>query len=229
MKKSLSLFLFTAMLTLSSIVVASEFEVLEFRVLESDFKAAQEPVADLDGNYCVVLRIDGNIPEGLALEEKVYKTEKTKSGEVYFYISARESQITLKAPGFNPLNAEAPDGEFILGKVYYLRLKAIISQSEEAAALPVLIASQPEGAKIILNGNKMGQTNGKLRLAPGTYELLLGKPGYEILANMIEVKEDQKNIFSFSRLVICLVMRLRTMFMSISMSINLALISFAAL
>ena len=198
MKKKLWLFILPALLILSSAVMASEFEVLEFRVLESDFKAAQEPVADLDGNYCAVLRIDGNIPKGLALEEKVYKTEKTKSGEIYFYISAREGQINLKAPGFSPLSVPAPDGEFILGKVYYLRLKTIISQSKEAAALPVLIASQPKGAKIILNGTKMGQTNGKLRLAPGTYELLLGKPGYEILANMIEVKEDQKNIFSFA-------------------------------
>ena len=198
MKRHLGLILLSVLVFFSSRVIASEFKVLEFRLLESDFKAAQDPVADLDGNYCAVLRIDGNIPDGLTLEEKVYKTEKTNSGEVYFYISAGESRITLKAPGFEALSAAPPEGEFILGKVYYLRLKTIVSESKEPAALPVLIASQPEGAKIVLNGQKMGMTNGKFQLAPGTYELLLGKPGYEIFANMIEVKEDQKNIFSFA-------------------------------
>lgn len=198
MNRKLWLFILPVMLIFASALSASEFEVLEFRVLESDFKAAQEPVSDLDGNYCAVLRIDGTIPDGLTLEEKVYKTEKTKSGEVYFYISARESQITLKAPGFSDLSVPAPDGEFILGKVYYLRLKTNISQPTASATLPVLIASQPEGAKIILNGEKMGITNGKMRLEPGTYELLLGKPGYEILARHIEVSEQQKNIFSFT-------------------------------
>ena len=181
-----------------SALQASEIKVKEFRVLDGDFKAEAEPVMDLDQNYCAVLRIDGSIPEGLTLEEKVYKAEELPSGEIYFYISARETEITFQAPGFNPLTVDVPDGELMLGKVYYVRLKTIIKEDAKPAELPVLIASYPEGAKIILNNQKMGLTNGKFKLKAGTYELLLGKPGYEITAELIEVKEDQKNIFAFN-------------------------------
>jgi len=197
MKKRSWFSLLIALLILSTAVMASEFKVLGFRVLDSDFKAAREPIPDLDGNYCAVIRIDGTIPAGLSLEEKVYKAEKTKPGEMYFYISAREKQITLTAPDFDPLIVSAPDGEFVLGQVYYLRLKTRPNPQKELATLPVLIASQPEGARIILNGKKQGFTNGKLKLEPGTYELLLGKPGYEILAQLIEIKNDGENVFNF--------------------------------
>jgi len=180
-----------------SAMQASEIKVKEFRVLDGDFKAESEPVMDLDRNYCAVLRIDGSIPDGLALEEKVYKTEKLPSGEIYLYISAMETQITFEAPGFTSLTVDVPDGELMLGKVYYVRLKTIIKE-EIPSELPVLIASHPEGAKIVLNNQKMGLTNGKFKLKAGTYELLLGKPGYEITAVLIEVKEDQKNIFAFN-------------------------------
>ncbi len=134
-----------------SAMQASEIKINEFRVLDGDFKAESEPVMDLDRNYCAVLRIDGSIPEGLTLDEKVYKTEKLSSGEIYFYVSASETQITFQAPGFTPLTVDVPDGELMLGKVYYVRMKTIIKQDEGPAELPVLIASQPEGAKIVLN------------------------------------------------------------------------------
>jgi len=199
MKKSgLRVTLFALVLGLVSALQASEFKLVDFRPLRSDFKAEAAPVMDLDGNYCTVLRVDGTLPPGFSLEEKVYKKEKTSSGEIYFYISAREKEVTFTAPGFSPLTVSPPDGSFVLGQVYYVRLKTIVSQPAEAAALPVLITSQPEGAKIILNRQPAGYTNAGFKLTPGNYEILLGKPGYEILAGTFEVKENQKNIFNFT-------------------------------
>ncbi len=197
-RRVLKFFLFAALLGLISLLQASEFKLIEFRALKSDFKAEAAPVMDLDGNYCTVLRVDGNLPDGLSLEEKVYKKEKTSSGEMYFYISSREKEVTFTAPGFTPLTAPAPDGNFVLGQVYYVRLKTIISQPAEPVALPVLISSQPEGAKIILNRQPAGYTNASFKLSPGNYEILLGKPGYEILAGTFEVKGNQNNVFNFT-------------------------------
>ncbi len=177
-------------------LLADQIEVTEFRVLHSDFKAEAEPVQDLDGNYCAVIRVDGDIPSGLSLAEKVYKKEETDGGEIYFYISAKEAQITLESLASDPLTLNVPDNGFMVGKVYYLRIKSVAE--EGPAQLPVLIATKPEDAKILLNGEDVGFSNKTVKLEPGTYELLLGKPGYEIVADLIEVKSDQKNVFSYA-------------------------------
>ena len=186
--------LIAVLLLAINLISADELKVSEFRELISDFKAVDDPVLDLDKNYCTVIRIDGDIPHGLTLQQKVYKSQKISAGELYFYISSKEKDITLVASGLKSLTIPAPEGSFQMGTVYYLRL---ILEESASKSLPVLISSEPDGATIKINGKKVGFTNEKLELEPGSYQLLISKAGYENLSDLIKVTPNQKNIFQY--------------------------------
>lgn len=192
---SLFFFVFLAMTSVQS---QNRFEVQEFRVLHSDFKAEMEPVSDLDGNYCAVLRVETKAADKLDLEQKVYKKEIISDKACYLYVSAREQEITFTAPGYDALTVQPPDGSFMLGKVYYTRLKSVIKDKPAPKAMPVLIGSKPTGARLILNGEEIGHTDKAFPLDSGTYQLILMKEGYETLHKKIEISENKENIFSFS-------------------------------
>ncbi|MBD3224642.1 MAG: PEGA domain-containing protein, partial [Caldithrix sp.] len=164
------------------------------------FKAEMEPVSDLDGNYCTVLRVESMAADDLNLEEKVYKKEMIDNNACYFYISARESEITFTAPQYEPITVKPPDNKFMLGKVYYVRLKSVPAQNKDvqSRSMPVLISSNPDGARLILNGQEIGYTNKALPLQVGVYELVLVKDGYATLKKEISITGDKENIFQFS-------------------------------
>ena len=102
-----------------------DFKVNEFRKLLSDFQAEQNPVLDLDKNYCSVLRVESDVKKGLSLSQKIYKKINIKPGEYYFYVSSREKNITFKALNYNSYTIDVPKKGLKMGQVYYIRLESI--------------------------------------------------------------------------------------------------------
>jgi len=61
----------------------------------------------------------------------------------------------------------------------------------EALAKGLYVSSKPSGADIFINGAKQsGQTPVNLPLAPGQYDMVLRRPGYEAYADKIQVKDN---------------------------------------
>lgn len=189
---------FLIVLLLSMNLFAKEFELIEFRILHKDFKAEMSPVMDIDGQFCAALRVESEVPTDLSLDQKIYKKEEIKSGEYYFFISYKEKNITFKAPNYKTLAVPVPDNGLIMGKVYYVRLKSKEDAVEPPKVQQVLIASNPDGAKLLINGEDKGFTSKGLALLPGFYEFYLNKQGYAALKQTIEVKARQENIFNFT-------------------------------
>jgi len=196
MMKSLIVFGFILLNAMG--LMARDFELVEFRVLHKDFKAEMSPVMDIDGQVCAALRVECDNAISIGLDQKVYKVEEIKAGEYYFYITYKEKKITFKSPNHNPLTVDVPDNGLIMGKVYYVRLKSVESADQTPKAQQVLIASNPDGAKIILNGEEKGLTSKAMSLMPGQYEIYLSKSGYALLKQMIVVKNQSENVFNFT-------------------------------
>jgi hypothetical protein len=190
--------LFFAFVLLTAIIAGNQIQVTEFRELDSDFTAEATPQTDLDGNYCFVLRLDGDFPADIQPEQKVYHRKKAPDNGLYFYLSAKESKVVLAADTFSPLTLTPPDGHsFTYGKVYYARLKTVIGE-KSPDQLQIMITTKPEKAVVNLNGEMLGLSPQTAAIAPGTYALKLTLEGYENYADLITVGSDTKKVFRYT-------------------------------
>jgi hypothetical protein len=146
------------------------FTVLEFRDLQSDFKAQTDPELDMDMNYCSVLRVESTRSVEMSLKEKTYRKEKISSGKYYFYFSSREKSLTLQSPNYEDLIIEAPERGFKPGVVYFLRV-------DTKDDVEVTINVNPSHALVRVNGKRWLNTTEKL--VPGKYDLEITSDGYE--------------------------------------------------
>ncbi len=60
------------------------------------------------------------------------------------------------------------------------------------------MTSEPEGARLFLNGEEKGTTPLELELRPGRYLLLLTREGYESVERAIEVERGGYALIRFS-------------------------------
>ncbi len=183
----LVLFVLFFSLIFSTSLFAMRFELEEFRKLSADFKAEMEPMADMDMNYCSVLKVEVDRPIDLSLMQKVYKKENIDEDEFYFYVSSREDNITFHAPHFVPLTVDVPKGGLKIGTTYYVRLATLED-------VDVTINVEPEEAQIMVNGLIWELPKGKL--IPGEYVIFLLADGFEEILDTVFVSPTN-TIFNY--------------------------------
>jgi hypothetical protein len=164
------------------------FTVLEFRELQSDFKAQTDPELDMDMNYCSVLRVESTRAVEISLKEKTYRTEKIGPGKFYFYFSSREKSLTLQSHNYEPLTIEAPERGFKPGIVYFLRL-------DTRDDVDVSIRVNPQNANIRIDGELWAQSTGKL--TPGNHALEITLEGYEPIHETLQI-ENRAAVFNYT-------------------------------
>ncbi|MCK4357736.1 MAG: LPP20 family lipoprotein [Candidatus Cloacimonetes bacterium] len=103
-------------------------------------------------------------------------------------IEASYNKLTINRKDFVEMLAEAEDAIS----------KAGLYAASTGNPIPVMIKSTPDNAKILINRQDYGYSNTEISLTPGHYEIYLSKPEFEDLIQIIEVNEDQENIFAFA-------------------------------
>ncbi|MCD6234739.1 MAG: hypothetical protein J7K63_06865 [Candidatus Marinimicrobia bacterium] len=164
------------------------FTILEFRELQSDFKAQTAPELDMDMNYCSVLRVESTRAVEISLKEKTYRTEKIGPGKFYFYFSSREKFLTLQSHSYESLTIEPPERGFKPGVVYFLRV-------DTRDDVDVSIRVNPQDAKIRVDGELWTQNNGKL--TPGNHDLEITLDGYEPIHETLQI-ENRPAVFNYT-------------------------------
>ncbi|MBL7086710.1 MAG: LPP20 family lipoprotein [Candidatus Cloacimonetes bacterium] len=104
-------------------------------------------------------------------------------------IEASYNKLSINKKDFVEMLAEAEDA--------LSRLNLYVDTSL-GNPIPVFITSTPDEAKILINRQDYGYSNTEISLTLGNYEIYLSKPGFEDLIQIIEVNEDQENIFAFA-------------------------------
>ncbi|HBY17899.1 MAG TPA: hypothetical protein DEH00_01850, partial [Candidatus Marinimicrobia bacterium] len=176
------------LLMCTALLWGRSFAVLEFRELQSDFKAQTDPELDMDMNYCSVLRVESTRAVEISLKEKTYRTEKIGPGKFYFYFSAREKSLTLQSRNYEPLTIEAPDRGFKPGIVYFLRV-------DTHDDVDVSIRVNPPNANIRIDRDLWAQNTGKL--TPGSHSLEITLEGYDPIHETLQI-ENRAAVFNYT-------------------------------
>ncbi|MCF7793217.1 MAG: PEGA domain-containing protein [Candidatus Cloacimonetes bacterium] len=160
---------------------AKQFQLTEFRSLPADFHAERNSVLDMDMEYCAAVKVECDVPTDLNLKQKVYKRENIASGVYYFFVSAREQQITFEAPDYEPLTVDVPEGGLEKGVTYYARLESI-----DDVIITLNIYPSPDRVSI----NEKLISKSKVMIAPGSYRLQIEKAGFEPIDEEISVGKN---------------------------------------
>lgn len=76
---------------------AQKFEVSGFRLLPNDVSAFIQPVTDLNGEDCALLKVQAGEDFAFSTPLGIVRRED-KTGEIWLYIPARSKKITIKHP-----------------------------------------------------------------------------------------------------------------------------------
>jgi hypothetical protein len=107
---------------------------------------------------------------------------------IYFSVGARDVSRMLRSPGIivpftptsRPTSKSAPRNT-----------PTPQPPSSDAARSGLFVSSNPPGAEIFINGMKQPvQTPGSLALAPGQYDLVVRRSGYDAYAGRVQVKDN---------------------------------------
>lgn len=112
-------------------------------------------------------------------------------------VSPKSEKKAIEA-SFNKLSIKKKDFAEMLAEAEDAILKVGIYTALTGNPVQVMITSTPDDAKILINRQDYGYSNTEISLSPGNYEIYLSKPGFEDLIQIIEVNEDQENIFAFA-------------------------------
>jgi len=161
----------------------------------------------LQGNVSVV---DTKEIEGFKGKQFIANSELTlfmvvkSTGEKVSSFSASGKGVSSKSEkkaieaSYNKLSINKKDFVEMLAEAEDAISKAGLYAVSTGNPIPVMIKSTPDNAKIQINRQDYGYSNTEISLAPGNYEIYLSKPKFEDLIQIIEVNEDQENIFAFA-------------------------------
>lgn len=104
MKKRIyiSLFVTALLLSISDVVCAQQFTVKSFRILPNDISSYINPVRDLNGEACALIKVVGSndfvfsSPLGIV-------HRKNETGEIWIYLPKGSVQLTIKHPQWGVL------------------------------------------------------------------------------------------------------------------------------
>ena len=166
MKKA-QLLLFIIFTILATTSYSQEFKVLEFKHLENNTTARIYKKNDVNGQSCGVLIIKHNFSDFTIETGKGYEGKESKIGETWLWLSPDEYQLIIRKEGYVPL---------------YYSLKDKI-QSLETYELTVtndygIVEINIPKAEILLDGQKVGESNCVLNLKEGKYTVKATRQNY---------------------------------------------------
>lgn len=165
---------------------AQRFEIERFYLDNKDVSATVDPVKDVSGRVCALIKVRSNLSNLLfdsnaGIAKLVYQT-----GEVLLYVQSGERSLKFMKEGFVTKNFDM-DPIPQSGKVYILEL---VATDIPLQALPVTIRITPPDAKLTINGNEVPNTTTH-QLAVGENTIRIEKTDYQTIEKTIKVNEQQ--------------------------------------
>lgn len=179
--------LFLAALLVAGPLVGQEMSVKSFELREKDLNAKVNPVFDLNGEECALVRVQIAL-SGVVFEGMVMGQPKEMTGEYFVYMPTMARSLRIKADGYLPLEYTFP---FRLEKLRTYGMRILLPGVPDAGELPrptaqyVVMNVQPKEAMVIIdNMPRALDANGALFL-----ELPLGEHTYQISASGCRSKQ----------------------------------------
>lgn len=181
MKMIRNIALFLSVLLVAGPLVGQEMSVKSFELREKDLNAKVNPVFDLNGEECALVRVQIAL-SGVVFEGMVMGQPKEMTGEYFVYMPTMARSLRIKADGYLPLEYTFP---FRLEKLRTYSMRILLPGVPDAGELPrptaqyLVLNVQPKGAMVIIdNMPRALDANGTLFL-----ELPLGEHTYQISAS----------------------------------------------
>ncbi len=165
-----AMLLFVGLLSAAEIVVKEEL-----RVISNDLTLFRNPIMDLNGRECALIKIFTDIaPFNKIASDQTPVDIIDRSGEVWLYLSPGERRLVFSKDGYARLNYDLPI-TIESNKVYEMKL--IGSGVNVSRAFPVTIRVNPADAILKVDNVEYDAARPVL-LEPGTYSMEVSKTGY---------------------------------------------------
>jgi len=178
--KSLILFL---LLLVPGCIYSQEMKVKEARLLQDDLAALDNPVVDINGNQCALLKIDAGTLEGLTFPDSNQYVKTGKVGnEYYVYVPGSFYKLKMQQDKYLPLEVNFKEQfgiRFRSGSTYYVKLDVPTANKELLS--DVYINVRPKQADLYLNNelqSKSSDGNYKFQVEAGNYNYLVKADNY---------------------------------------------------
>ncbi len=134
--------MFILLICCCSNICAQEFRVASFSLLESDLTARVNPVFDLNGDACALIKVIGDSrfdfsgPLGI-----VKRTERT--AEILLYVPAGTKQLTISHPSWGMLRNYALPMTLDGRDTYEMVLESLVVSQPEPVLVPDTLSETP--------------------------------------------------------------------------------------
>lgn len=195
MKKFLFPLLFFAALFASPVCPGQEFIVKSFDLRSNDLKAKSNPVCDLNGDPCALIRVMVAL-RGCTFEGSIIGEPKADPGEYLVYIPAGTRTLRVKHPDYLPLDFRFPV-KIEKNRTYELRLLLPgVPEGELPRVESQFLAMNvtPREAVVFVDSMMRPLTDGmlflELKLGEHTYQV--SAPGYRAERGVFYILEEDK-------------------------------------
>lgn len=179
------------------LAISQELKKKDFGIALTDIEARTNPVQDINGDYCALVKIHIPILQGLQVESSnlIGEPEHTV-GEYKVYLCEGTRKVTLKHPNYVPTIIDF--GEKLKGKTTYV-LTLELPRSEDNTTL-VQILTNVNLCDLKIDDKTYSTTDGRfnIKLSPGEYDYTIttSSKGFKPLAGKVVVtQEDVDNAF----------------------------------
>ena len=164
---------------------AQELTVQSFRLNATDLDARVNPVFDLNGEACALIKV-AIVGEGISFEGNISRMEKHRQSEYYVYMPAGSKRLKVIAQGYLPLMVEFSgyiDGKIEKNHTYELR----VLTPKQQAMMPaiekqfLLMTVFPQDANVIIDEISYSVNGGRVSadLFCGTHRYRVEKPMFK--------------------------------------------------
>lgn len=117
---------------------AQDFSVASFRALPNDVSAFINPVHDLNGDGCALIKVEADDDFAFSTPLGIIK-RIDKTGEIWLYLPAKSKKITIKHPEWGVLRDYMFDTRLESHVTYEMRLDQPLKIRETAIPEPIII------------------------------------------------------------------------------------------
>ena len=201
MNKILLIFLILCSMVLP--LSAQELTVQSFRLNATDLDARVNPVFDLNGESCALVKV-AIVGNSISFEGNISRMEKHRQSEYYVYMPAGSKRLKVISQGYLPLSVEFSDYGIKLEKsqTYELRIVSpmILGTIPSIEKQFLIMDVSPSDATVLIDDIPQKLENGVL-----TVDLVCGKHSYSVERAMFkrvdgefEITPEQRTEISVS-------------------------------
>ena len=185
-----------ALLMLSLVSSAAEFEVQSFKRAPKDLAAVRHSRTDINGKSCAIIKVFTDLSQ-VRFESNMGFTGDVvqETGEYWLYVSPGERRIRFIKEGFVPLAFDIPT-KIRPSEVYHLVLRKKTGMEYENGRGSITIHSEPSGAEVRIDGYPDVKKHTPCSFdnyRVGTYRFILTSLRYKKLDTLLSIKENTHN------------------------------------